>query len=62
MKKVVLGLAFAVVATSAFAGALQDPLIEQDIIIQQTAASSIDHGIIPLVFFAMFMGVVIFFP
>ena len=57
MKKVILGAVLALVAGSAFAGALLDPVTDTDVIVQSTAAS-FDHGIlVPLVFLA-FLGVV----
>lgn len=61
MKKIALGLALAVVATAASAGALTDPIIEQDIIIETAAASSVDHSILPPLIFLMFVGIALFF-
>lgn len=56
MKKLVIGLALALIATSAVAGALVDPVMEQEVIVQQTSASSISHAVIPPLFFLLFVG------
>lgn len=61
MKKLVLGLALATLATTASAGALNDPIIADEVIVQATAASSISHAIIPPLFFLMFATIAIFF-
>lgn len=53
MKKIALATALSFAATSAFAGALTDPIVEQDVIIKEAAASS-DHGIlVPIMFLIM---------
>lgn len=57
MKKIALGLALGLIASSAMAGALIEPVMEQEIIVESTAASSFDHGIIPPIFFLLFVGI-----
>lgn len=57
MKKILLGTALALLASSAFAGALVEPIVEPELIIEQTAASSFDHGIIVPIFFLLFLGI-----
>ncbi|MGH1369768.1 MAG: hypothetical protein ACRBCL_14235 [Maritimibacter sp.] len=61
MKKIALGLALTLVATAATAGALSDPIIEQDIIVQTAANSSIDHSVLPPLIFLIFAGLAIAF-
>ncbi|MBV7410899.1 hypothetical protein [Maritimibacter sp. DP1N21-5] len=56
MKNVILGTLFALLATSAFAGTLVDPIVEPEIIVEQTASASFDHGIIVPLYFLFFIG------
>ncbi|MBV7379727.1 hypothetical protein [Maritimibacter dapengensis] len=56
MKKLAIGLTLALVATAASAGALVEPIMEQEVIVQSTS-SSVDHGIIPPIFFLLFVGI-----
>jgi len=51
MKKLVLGAAFALVATAAVAGSVAPPIIEDIVIIDQAATSSVDHNFLPPAFF-----------
>ena len=53
MKKLVLGAALALVATSAMAGSIADPALGQDIIIEQAPTSSINPHILPPLFFVL---------
>ena len=49
MKKIALAAAFSLAASTAFAGNLSDPIIEEDVVIADTASSS--GGIlVPLLF------------
>jgi len=51
MKNLVLGAAFALAATAATAGSVAPPIIEEPVIIEQAATSSVsDHILPPLVF------------
>jgi len=55
MKKLVLAAAFAGVASTAFAGAPADPIIEAPVIVEETRASS--GGIIlPLILIAVLIA------
>ncbi len=56
MKKLVLGAAFALVATSAIAGSVAPPIIEDTVIIETTASSSVNHHILPPVIFLLSVG------
>jgi hypothetical protein len=51
MKKLILGAAFALVATSAVAGSVAPPVMEHDVIVEQAATSSVNHHILPPVLF-----------
>jgi hypothetical protein len=53
MKKIVLGAVFAAFATTAMAGSLAGPVVEEDIIVQQAATSSVNHHIIPPAMFVI---------
>lgn len=53
MKKLVLGAAFALAASTAMAGSLADPVIEQDIVIEQAATSSVNQHILPPLLFVL---------
>lgn len=54
MKKLVLAATFAAVASTGFAGNLSAPVIEEPVIVEETAASSSAAGIwIPLVLLAI---------
>ena len=56
MKKLVLATAFALAASSATAGSLSDPIIEQEVIIEQAATSSINQHILPPLMFVMMVA------
>jgi len=56
MKKLVLGAAFVVAATSAMAGSLAEPIIAEEVIVQQTATSSVNHHILPPLLFVLAVG------
>ena len=56
MRKVIIGLALALVASSAMAGTLLEPVMEHDVIVQQAASSGVSHMIIPPLFFLLFVG------
>ena len=56
MKKLVLGAAFALVATSAVAGSVAPPIIEDTVIIEQAATSSVNHHILPPLLFVLAVG------
>ena len=46
MKNIVLAAAFAVSASSAFAGNMSEPMVEPEVIIEETSSSSSAGGII----------------
>ena len=56
MKKLVLGAAFALVASTAIAGSVAPPIIEDAVIIETTATSSVNHHILPPVMFLLSVG------
>ncbi|GGD20670.1 hypothetical protein GCM10011358_01540 [Sinisalibacter lacisalsi] len=56
MKKLVLGAAFALAASTAMAGSVAEPVLDQEIIIEQAPASSVNHHILPPLFFVLFVG------
>lgn len=60
MKKFVLGAAFAVAATSAMAGSLAEPVMDQEVIVQQTSTSSVNQHIIPPALFIISVGLSLF--
>jgi len=61
MKKLVLGAAFALTASAAMAGSIAEPVVTEDVIIQQAAASSVSHHILPPLAFVMLVaGAVLF--
>lgn len=60
MTKVFLGAALALVATSAVAGTIVDPIMDQAVIMQDTASSTFNHAIIPPIFFLLFVGFAMF--
>ncbi|MBD3814388.1 MAG: hypothetical protein IE917_19640 [Betaproteobacteria bacterium] len=60
MKKFVLGAAFALAATSAMAGSLAAPVMEQEVIVQQAATSSVNQHIIPPALFIISVGLGLF--
>ncbi|OIP82817.1 MAG: hypothetical protein AUK37_08385 [Rhodobacterales bacterium CG2_30_65_12] len=53
MKKLLLGAAFALVASTAMAGSIAGPVIEPEVIVQQAATSSVNQHIIPPAFFLL---------
>ena len=59
MKKLILGAAFALVATSAVAGSVAPPIVEAPVIIEQSATSSVNHHILPPVLFLISIGAAI---
>ena len=56
MKKVVLGAAFALVASTALAGSVAPPVIEDAVIVDQAATSSVNHHVLPPVMFLLSVG------
>jgi hypothetical protein len=56
MNKIILAVTLALVAGSAFGGALIDPVMDQQVIVQDTASSAISHHAIPLLFFLFFVS------
>ena len=57
MKKLVLAAAFAGIASSTFAGAPADPIVEPEVIVEETRASS--GGIVlPLILLAVLIAAV----
>jgi len=56
MRKLLLGAAFALAASSATAGSIEGPIVDQDIIIEQAPTSSINHHILPPLFFVLMVG------
>ena len=56
MKKLVLGAAFALVASSAMAGSLAGPVLDQQIIIESAPVSSIDQHLLVPLFFIIAVG------
>lgn len=60
MKKFVLSAAFAVAATSAMAGSLAEPVMDQEVIVQQTSTSSVNQHIIPPALFIISVGLSLF--
>ena len=56
MNKIILGAVIAVIAGSAFAGTLVDPVMNQTVIAQETATSGFNHHVIPPLFFLFFVG------
>ena len=56
MKKLVLGAAFALVASTAVAGSVAPPIMEDTVIIETTATSSVSHHIIPPLLFLISVG------
>jgi len=45
-----------VAATSAMAGSLAEPIIAEEVIVQQTATSSVNHHILPPLLFVLAVG------
>ena len=56
MKKLILGAAFALAVSAATAGSVAPPIIEQDVVIEQAATSSVSHHIMPPAFFLISVG------
>ena len=56
MKKLVLGAAFALVASSAMAGSLAEPIVEPTVVVEQAASSSVNHGILAPLMFVIMVG------
>lgn len=56
MKKLVLGAAFALAANAAMAGSLAEPIIAEEVIVEQAATSSVNQHILPPLFFLMFVA------
>lgn len=56
MKKLVLGAAFALTASSAMAGSLADPVVEPEVIVEQAATSSMNQHILPPLFFVLLVA------
>jgi lipid-A-disaccharide synthase-like uncharacterized protein len=51
MKKFVLSAVFALAATSAMAGSIAGPILDEEVIVQQAATSSVNQHILPPAFF-----------
>lgn len=51
MKKIVLGAAFALVASTALAGSVAPPIIEDAVIVEQTSTSSVSQDFLPPLLF-----------
>jgi len=51
MKKLVLGAAFAPLASAAVAGSVAPPIVEDVVIVEQTATSSVSHDFLPPLMF-----------
>ncbi|MEC7762674.1 MAG: hypothetical protein VX874_12280 [Pseudomonadota bacterium] len=60
MTKVIMGAALVLLATSAVAGTLVEPIMDQAVIVQDTASSAFSHAIIPPIFFLLIAGIAIF--
>lgn len=60
MKKLVLGSAFALVASTAMAGSLAGPVVEPEVIVQQASTSSVNQHIIPPAFFVIAVATSLF--
>lgn len=59
MKKLVMAAVFATVATTGFAGNIEEPVIEAPVIVEETAASSSAAGVwVPLVLLAIVAAVI----
>ena len=59
MKKLVLAVALTTAASTGFAGSLADPVIEEPVVVEETAASSSAAGVwVPLVLLAIIAAVV----
>ena len=56
MRKLLLGAAFALAATTATAGSIEGPVVEQDVIIEMAPTSSINHHLLPPLFFVLAVG------
>jgi len=56
MKKLVLGAAFALVASSAMAGSIAEPVMQPEVIIEQAQGSSVNHHILPPLIFLLSVG------
>lgn len=56
MKKFVLGAVFSAFATTAMAGSIAGPVVEEDIIVQQAATSSVNQHILPPALFVFFVA------
>ena len=53
MKKLVLAAAFAGVASSAFAGGMAEPVMEPEVIVEETSGTSAGGIVVPLVVLAL---------
>lgn len=59
MKKLALAAAFTAAASTAFAGSMEEPVMEAPVVVEETAASSSAVGIwVPLVLLAIVAAVV----
>jgi hypothetical protein len=56
MKKLLLGTAFALLATGAIAGSIAEPVMEPEVIIEQAQGSSVNHHILPPLIFVLSVG------
>lgn len=63
MKKLVLGAAFALVASTAVAGTVAPPVMEPAIVIEQAAGSSVNQHLLPPILFILAVATsMIFLP
>lgn len=63
MKKLVLGAAFALVATTAVAGTVAPPMMEPAILIEQASGSSVNQHLLPPLLFVLAVATsLIFMP
>ncbi|SFR00339.1 hypothetical protein [Poseidonocella sedimentorum] len=54
MKKIAIAAAFSVAATGAFAGSMEEPMMEAPVIVEEVEESSTSNGIIvPLILVAL---------
>ena len=63
MKKLVLGAAFALVASTAVAGTVAPPVMEPAIVIEQASGSSVNQHLLPPILFVLAVATsMIFMP
>jgi hypothetical protein len=57
MKKLVLAAAFAGAASTAFAGGLEEPVMEPEIIVEETSGTTAGGIVVPLILLALIAAV-----